>query len=130
PAQRLVEIALNLLQRGDAACRGAMDSMESEREAGMLQLQQIIVDHRVLFEPRKLVKETHAADALAEETAQHAVLRPDVTVFGRDVLDDIVGGGADDVLGGICLRLGNASGADVLLEKFDGVGNLLHEARK
>src|SRR5260370_38081735 len=107
-----------------------MDAVESQRQAGVLQLEEVVIDDRVLLEPRELVKEAHAADAFAEETAQHAVLRPDVTVLGRDVLDDVVGGGANDVFGGICLGLGNAGGADVLLEKFYGVRDLLPQARE
>src|SRR5215831_20842392 len=102
-----------------------MDAMESERQACVLQLEQVIVDNGVLLEPRELVKEAHAADALAKETAQHAVLRPDVAVLGRDVLDDIVSGRADDIFGGIRLRFRDAGGANVTLEKFDGVGDLL-----
>src|SRR6266446_1159493 len=129
-AQRFVKIALDLLQCGDAARGGAMDAVESQRQAGVLQLEEVVIDDRVLLEARELVKEAHAADAFAEKTAQHAVLRPDVTVLSRDVLDDVVGGGANDVFGGICLGLGNAGGADVLLEKFYGVGDLLHQARE
>jgi hypothetical protein len=78
-----------------------MEAVESQRQAGMLQLEEVVIDDRVLLEPRELVKEAHATDAFAEETAQHAVLRPDVTVLGRDVLDDVVGGGAIDVFGGV-----------------------------
>src|SRR5262249_17522813 len=102
--------------------------MESEGQTGVLQLEQIVIVQRVLFEPCQLVKEAHAANTFAEEATEHAVLRPNVPVLGRNVLDDVVGGGADNILGGICLRLGNAGGADVLLEELDGVGALLHQA--
>ena len=95
--------------------------------ARLLQLEHIVIVQRILLEPRELVEESHAADPLAEKTAQHAVLRPDVAVFRGDVLHDIVGGGADDVFGGVGVRLGSAGGADVLLEELDGVGHNLHQ---
>ena len=41
PAQRLVEIALDLLQRGDAARRGAVHALEAERQAGVLQFEHV-----------------------------------------------------------------------------------------
>ena len=129
-AQRLVEIALNLLQRGNAAGRGAMDALKTECETGVLQLEHVIVEQRVLLQARQLIEEAHAADAFAEEAAQHAVLRPDVAVFCRNILDDVVGGGADEVFGGICLSFGNAGRANVLLEELDGLGNLLHQGRE
>ncbi len=107
-AQRLIEIALNLLQRGNAAGRGPMDALKAEGQTSVLQLKHVIVEQRVLLQSRQLIEEAHATDALAEEAAQHAVLRPYVAVFCRDILDDVVGGGADEVFGRIGLSLGNA----------------------
>jgi hypothetical protein len=80
-----------------------MDTLEAESKASVLQLKNVIVDQRVLLQTRQLVEEPHATDALAEETAQHAVLCPYVAVFRRDILDDVVGGGTDEVFGRISL---------------------------
>ena len=85
-----------------------MNALEAEREAGVLQFEHIVIEQRVLLQPRQFVEEPHAADPLAEEPAEHAVLGPDVAVFGRDVLDDVVRGRADDVFGGVGLRFGDA----------------------
>ena len=90
-----------------------MDALEAEREAGMLQFEQRIVDQRIDLGVLEDLEEAHAADALAEEAAEHAVLRPDMAVFGRDVLDDVVGGGAEHVFGAVRLLLGNAGRADI-----------------
>ena len=84
--------------------RGAVDALEAERQAGVLQLEQRIVDDRVL-RAFQLLEEPDAADALAEEAAEHAVLGPHMPVLGRDVLDDVVGGGAEHVFGGVRLLL-------------------------
>ena len=67
----------------------------------------------------EFLEEADAADALAEETAEHAVLGPDVAIFGRDVLDDVVGRRAQNVFGDIGLLLRNAGRADILLEELD-----------
>jgi hypothetical protein len=107
-----------------------MDALEAEGEAGVLQFQDVVIEQWILLEPGQFVEEPDAADAFAEEAAQHAVLGPDVTVFGRDVLDNIVGGCADEVLGGIGLLFRNAGRADVSLEEFYRFCDLLHQGRK
>src|SRR5262245_17225347 len=94
--QCLVEIALNLLQRSLAVRRGPVHALEAESEAGVLQFEQWIVDQRILQRLVQLLEEPHAADTLAEEAAEHAVLGPNVAVFRRDVLDDVVGGRAQN----------------------------------
>ena len=96
----------------------------------MLQFEERIIDQRVDLEMIEDFEEPHAADTLAEEPAEHAVLGPDVAVFGRDVLDDVVGGRAQDVFGAVRLMLGNAGGADIALEEFDCFGDLLHQRRR
>ena len=96
----------------------------------MLQLKQGIVDQRVLERLIQLLEEPDTADALAEEAAEHAVLRPDMTILGRDVLDDVVGRGAQNVFRDVGLLLRNAGRADILLEELDRVRDLLHQARE
>ena len=96
----------------------------------MLQFEQRIVDQRIDLGVLENLEEPHATDALAEEAAEHAVLRPDVTVFGRNVLDDVVGGGAENVFRAVRLLLGNAGRADIGLEEFDRGGDLFHQARE
>ena len=96
----------------------------------MLQLKQGIVDQRVLERLVQLLEEPDTADALAEEAAEHAVLRPDMTILGRDILDDVIGRGAQNVFRDIGLLLRNAGRADIFLEELDRVRDLLHQARK
>ena len=72
----------------------------SARQACM-QFQHGVVDERIGLGALELLEEAHAAGALAEEAAQHAVLRPDMPVLGRDVLHDVVGRGAEDVFGDV-----------------------------
>ena len=43
------------------------------------------------------LEKSYAAGALAEEAAQHAVLRPDMAIFGGDVLDDVICCGTQDI---------------------------------
>ena len=104
-----------------------MNALKAEGETGVLQLEHVIVEQRILLQPRQLIEEAHAADAFAEETAQHAVLRPDVAVLCRDILNDVVGRGADEVFGRICLSFGDARRANIFLKELNGLGNLLHE---
>src|SRR5258708_36005559 len=92
--QGFIKIALDLLQRRGAVRRGTMHALEAERQASVLQLEQRIIDQRILERLLQLFKEPHAADALAEEAAEHAVLSPDVPGFGRDVLADVICSGA------------------------------------
>ena len=108
PPQGLVEIALDLLQGSQAPGLGAIDALEAKRQAGVVQFEHRVIDQRIEFGVIEQLEEAHAADALAEEAAEHAVLRPDMTVFGGNVLDDVVGGSAEDVFGVVCLLLGNA----------------------
>ena len=94
----------------------------------MLQLENRIIDQRIGFEVVENFKETHAADAFAEKTAQHRILGPDVAVVGRNMLHDIVGGRAQDVFRGIGLMFGDPRRADVGFEELHRVGDLLHQA--
>jgi hypothetical protein len=86
-----------------------VDALETERKTRVLQLEHIVIQQRILLEPRQFVEKSHAADAFTEEPAQHAILRPDVTVVCRDVLDDIVSRGADEVFGRVGVGFGNAT---------------------
>ena len=103
-----------------------MDALEAERQAGVLQLQERVVDDRVGLGAVELLEEAHAADALAEEAAEHAVLRPELAVAGH-VLDDVVGGGAEHILGGAHLLGGEAVRPHLPLEILDRLGDLLHQ---
>ena len=129
-AQRLVQVALNLLQGRDATGRRAVNALEADAETGVLKLEHIVVEQGILLQSRELVEKSDAADAFAEKPAQHAVLRPDVPVLGGDILNDVVGGRANDVLGGVGLSFGGARGADVFLEEPDAVRHDLHQVRE
>ena len=96
----------------------------------MLQFENRIVDQRIDLEVIEDLEKPHAADALAEKSAQHRILRPDVTVFGRNMLHDVVGGRAQNVFCGVGLMLGDSRRSDVALEKLYRVGDLLHQACK
>jgi hypothetical protein len=87
--QGFIKIALDLLQRRLSVRRSAVHTLEAERETSVLQFEQRIVDQRVLECLLEFLKEAHAADTLTEKAAEHAVLRPDVAILGRDVLDDV-----------------------------------------
>src|SRR6266542_226171 len=107
-----------------------MNSLKAKRKTGVLKFEDRIVDQGSNLHMVEDLKETDAADALAEEPAQHRILRPDVTLLGWDVLHDIVGSGTQDVFSGVGLVLGNARRTDVLLEEFDSVCDLFHQARE
>src|ERR1700712_3059655 len=95
--QHFIEIALDHLQRRQPAWAGAMHPLKAEREAGVLQLEHKIVGRGIELEMVEYLEEPRAADAFAEKAAEHRVLSPDVALFGRNMLHDIVGGGAKDV---------------------------------
>ena len=69
----------------------------------MLQFEQGIIQNRIDLGLLDLIEKTDAADTLSEEPAQHAVLGPDLSLVVWDVLDDVVGGGADNIFGGVRL---------------------------
>ena len=54
-------------------------------------------------------------------------MRPGVTLFARNVLDDVVGGRAEHILGDARLVFRNARAADPLVEFLDRVGDLVHQ---
>ncbi len=103
-----------------------MDPLESHREAGELEFEQVVVARRVDPGAVEFLEEADASGQLAEEPAQHAVLRPDMPFVRRDVLHHVVGRGADDVFGNPRLVGRGAGGAGLLLEILDGRRDLLH----
>ncbi len=122
-AQRLVDVAPDRLQRRLALRRGAVHALEAEREAGVFQLEQVVVRARVLHRLLEVVEEPRAADALAEIAAQHRVLRPDVPVVAGQVLHDVVGRRAERVLRRLeLLGIGAGIGRG-LLEALDGAAD-------
>ena len=128
--QGLIKIALNLLESGQTPVLSPVDSLETKCKAGMLQFQQRIVDDGIELCLVEDFEKSYPAGALAEETAQHAVLRPDMTIFSGDVLDDVVCRGTQNILCVSCLLLGNSSRSNILLKELDCLGNLLRQARK
>ena len=127
PAQQLVQVALDHLQLRRPAGRGAMDALETQRQAGMHQLEQGVIGRRIGLGAFELLEEAHAAGALAKELREHAVLRPVVPLLARNVLHDVVGGGAERVLGLAGLGLGHARATHLLLELLDRIGDLAHQ---
>ena len=125
PPQRIVERALDLLEDRGTAGRGAMDALEAERQAGMHQFQSgsCRPDRLGAVE---LLEETHAADALAEEAAQHAVLRPDVAVFAG-MFWTMSSAVAESAY--FATRICSAGNPvrQLLLEFLDRLGHLLHQ---
>ena len=106
-----------MLETSQAAALGAVDTLETKRQAGMVQFQDRIIDERIEFGVVKHLKKSHAAGTLAEEAAQHTVLRPNMTLFRGNVLDDIIGRSTQDVFRVGCLLLRYAGRANVLLEE-------------
>ncbi|MET4795898.1 hypothetical protein ABIF64_008076 [Bradyrhizobium japonicum] len=107
-----------------------MNALKTKRKAGVLEFEDRIVDQWINLQMVEDLEETDPADTLAEEPAQHRILRPDVALLGWDVLHDIVGSGTQDVFRCVGLVLGYARGTDVLLEELDRVCNLLHQTRE
>ena len=130
PAQQFIKVALNELQAGETVCRGTMHALEAQSHARVLQLENRVVDQRVGLEMIENFEKPHTADAFAEETAQHRILRPDMTLFGRNMLHDVVGGRAQNVFCGVGLIFRDPRRSDIGLEEFHRVGDLLHQARK
>lgn len=124
PAQGLEQVALDRLEIVGAAGRGAVDALEAQRQAGMHQLQQIVIDRRIRLGLVEHLEEADTADALAKEAREHAVLRPDMAVVAGDVLDDVVGAGGDDVFRGLRGLGRDAGGADLMLEGLDRFADL------
>ena len=127
PAQGLEEFALDHLEIVGAAGRGAVNALEAQRQAGMHQFEQVVIDRRIGLGLVEHLEEAHAADALAEEAREHAVLRPDMPVVAGDVLDDVVGGRGDDVFRGLRGFVRDAGGADFMLEGLDRLADLAKE---
>src|SRR6201986_4676710 len=107
-----------------------MNTLEAEAQAGVLKFEYIIVEQGILLETVEFVEKSHATDAFAEKPAQHAVLRPDMTIFGRNVLDDVVRGGTNNVFRSVGVSLRDACGADILLEELDAVRDNFHQVCK
>ena len=93
----------------------------------MHELEQAEVDCRILLGAVELLEEAHAAHPLVEEADEHAVLGPDPAVLARQVLDDVVGGGGEGVLGRFDLVAGRAGRPGVDFELLNGLGDLIHE---
>jgi hypothetical protein len=56
------------------------------------QFEQAEIAGGILLGALKLLEELHPAGSLAEEAHKHAVLRPDLSIVGRQILHDVVGG--------------------------------------
>ncbi len=93
----------------------------------MHELEQAEVDRRILLGAVELLEEAHAAHPLVEEADEHAVLGPDAAVLARQILDDVVGGGGEGVLGRFDLVAGRAGRPGVDFELLNGLGDLIHE---
>ena len=74
----------------------------------MVQFQHRVVDERIELRLVQHFEESHPAGALAEEAAQHAVLCPNMTLFGGNVLDDVIGRSTQDIFRAGCLLLRNS----------------------
>ena len=109
------------------AAGGAVDAFEAEAQARMHELEQAEVDRRILLGAVELLEEAHAAHPLVEEADEHAVLGPDAAVLARQILDDVVGGGGEGVLGRFDLVAGRAGRPGVDFELLNGLGDLIHE---
>ena len=97
-ANGLIDIAPHLLQ-GYIATGAAILAFETKRQAGVHEFQEVNVECRVGLHPGQLVKKTDAAGSGLEKPAQHAVLRPQVTLASWQVLHDVVSGCAQGVFG-------------------------------
>src|SRR6516165_7392552 len=103
-----------------------MNALKSGGEAGVLQFKHVVVHRWFGLEAVELVKEANAAYPFAKEAAEHAVSQPLGPILVRDILDDIIGGCADDIFGRLCLFRRDSRRADSLVEKVDRQGDLLH----
>jgi hypothetical protein len=99
---------LDLLKAAQAPALCAVDTLETKRQTCMVQFQNRVVDERIELGLVEQIEKSHAPGSLAEKAAQHAVLRPNMTIFGRNMLDDIIGCGAQDIFRIGCLLLRNA----------------------
>ena len=109
------------------AARGAVDALEAEAEASVHDLKHAQIDRGILLGALKLLEETDAAHPFVEEANQHAVLRPDPAVRGRQILHDVVGGGGERVFRRLDLIVGSAGRARVDFELLDRLRDLIHE---
>ena len=125
-ANGFVQIAPDALRRAWAA-RSAIYSLEAETEASVHDLEHAQVHRRILLGAFKLLEETDAAHPFVEEANQHAVLRPDATVRGGQILHDVIGSGGERVFRRFDLIAGHAGRPSVDFELLDRLRDLVHE---
>lgn len=95
--------------------RGAL---ETERQAGMKQFEQEVVRAGILLGAIEFFEETVSASILAKETRLQAVSRRRAILF-RKIGQNLVGGGAQHVFGGVSLLGRDASGVYPPIACFD-----------
>ena len=129
-AQRLVDVAADTLQFAVAAMGAAILALEAKQQAGVHELEQVVARRRIGERLVQLLEEADTRGAHLEELRQHRVLHPDAAVGAGQVLDDVVGGAAQDVFGDQRFLRVDAGRHDLLLEFGDRLRHIVHQRNR